>query len=100
MFTKDSNKDEDNDDNGVEAGDGAETDGRTSEPDGSDVGFENRPDYKKGPQRSAFFVLRRTGRQLPDDGGMDLAAALTYFAVLAIFPGMIALLALVGLLGQ
>ena len=31
---------------------------------------------------------------------MDLAAALTYFAVLAIFPGLIALLALVGVLGQ
>jgi membrane protein len=52
------------------------------------------------PKRSAFFVLRRTVREFGDDGGTDLAAALTYYSVLAIFPGLIALLSLVGLLGQ
>ena len=100
MLTTDKNHETNNQDKGVEAGDGPETTGSTSEADGSEVGFENRPDYTKGPKRSAFFVLRRTIRELQDDGGMDLAAALTYFAVLAIFPGMIALLALVGVLGQ
>jgi membrane protein len=52
------------------------------------------------PKRSAFFVLKRTYREFGDDGGTDLAAALTYYSVLSIFPGLIALLSLVGLLGQ
>jgi membrane protein len=70
---------------------------RADEPE---AGFEKREDYKQGPKRSVFFVLRRTVREFLDDGGTDLAAALTYYAVLAIFPGLIALLALVGLFGQ
>ena len=68
--------------------------------DESEIGFENREDYKPGPKRPAFFVFRRTVREFLDDGSTDLAAALTYFAVLAIFPGLIALLALVGVFGQ
>src|SRR3954454_24326548 len=52
------------------------------------------------PKRKALFVLRRTCREFGDDEGTDLAAALTYYSVLAIFPGLIALLSLVGLIGQ
>ena len=52
------------------------------------------------PKRSAFFVLRRTVREFIDDGSTDLAAALTYYAVLALFPALIALLALVGVFGH
>src|SRR3954454_7502973 len=52
------------------------------------------------PKRKALFVLRRTCREFGDDGGTDLAAALTYYSVLAIFPGLIALLSLVGIFGQ
>ena len=48
--------------------------------------------YTDVPKRTAFFVLRRTVREFIDDGGTDLAAALTYYSVLAIFPGLIALL--------
>ena len=47
-----------------------------------------------------LFVLRRTVREFRDDGGTDLAAALTYYSVLAIFPALIALLSLVGVFGQ
>ncbi|MEO7351245.1 MAG: YihY/virulence factor BrkB family protein [Marmoricola sp.] len=64
------------------------------------VGFEKREVYTKGPRRSAFFVTRRTVREFNDDGGTDLAAALTYYSVLAIFPGLLAVLSLVGLFGQ
>jgi membrane protein len=71
-----------------------------AEPHRSEIGFEHREDYKQGPKRSAFFVLRRTTREFLDDGGTDLAAALTYYSVLAIFPGLIALLSLVGVFGQ
>ena len=70
------------------------------ESDESEIGFENREDYTQGPKRPAFFVFRRTVREFLDDGGTDLAAALTYYAVLAIFPGLIALMALVGFIGQ
>ena len=65
-----------------------------------EIGFENREDYKPGPKRPAFFVFRRTVREFLDDGGTDLAAALTYYSVLAIFPALIALMALVGFFGQ
>jgi membrane protein len=50
--------------------------------------------------RSAFFVLQRTVREFNDDQATDVAAALTYYSVLAIFPGLIALLSLVGIFGQ
>jgi len=66
----------------------------------SEIGFENREDYTRGPKRPAFFVFRRTVREFLDDGGTDLAAALTYYSVLAIFPALIALMALVGAFGQ
>ncbi|MDQ1104079.1 YihY/virulence factor BrkB family protein [Nocardioides zeae] len=46
------------------------------------------------------YVLRRTLREFSKDQCTDLAAALTYYAVLALFPGLVALLALVGLVGQ
>lgn len=51
-------------------------------------------------RRSAVFVLRRSVREFRVDGGTDLAAGLTYYAVLAVFPGLVALLSLVGVLGQ
>ncbi len=42
----------------------------------------------------------RTWREFIDDGCTDLAAGLTYYSVLALFPGLIALLSLIGLIGQ
>src|SRR6478609_1581238 len=73
-----------------------------SEPDPfRDPGANPEPGaYTDVPKRTAFFVLRRTAREFTDDGGTDLAAALTYYSVLALIPGLIALLALVGLAGQ
>ena len=56
--------------------------------------------YTDVPKRTAFFVLRRTSREFTDDGATDLAAALTYYSVLALIPGLIALVALVGIVGQ
>src|SRR3954453_18787319 len=54
-------------------------------------------DMKKG---SWMYVARRTMREFSKDQCTDLAAALTYYAVLSMFPAMIALLSLVGLVGQ
>src|SRR5919112_2569814 len=49
---------------------------------------------------SLMYVLRKTAREFSKDQCTDLAAALTYYAVLALFPAAIALLSLVGLVGQ
>lgn len=46
------------------------------------------------------YVLRKTIREFLDDQCTDLAAALTYYSVLALFPAAIALLSLVGLFGE
>src|SRR6478752_8760623 len=46
------------------------------------------------------YVVRRTVREFSDDQCTDVAAALTYYSVLALFPAAIAVLSLVGLVGQ
>ncbi len=46
------------------------------------------------------YVARKTLREFSADGCTDIAAALTYYGVLALFPAMIALMSLVGLVGQ
>ncbi|SBT49375.1 membrane protein [Micromonospora narathiwatensis] len=45
-------------------------------------------------------ALKRTGREFQADNLTDRAAALTYYAVLSIFPGLLALVSVVGLLGK
>jgi membrane protein len=49
--------------------------------------------------RSWFGVLRRTIREFRADNVTDWAAALTYYGVLAIFPAIIALVSILGLVG-
>lgn len=51
-------------------------------------------------RRSWFYVLRKTMREFSSDQCTDLAAALTYYGVLALFPALIALVSLVGVFGQ
>ena len=48
---------------------------------------------------SLLAVLKRVGQQFNEDGLTDLAAALTYYAVLSIVPGLIVLISILGLLG-
>src|SRR3954467_14712558 len=45
-------------------------------------------------------VLKRTVKEFRDDNLTDWAAALTYYGVLALFPALIALVSIVGLLGK
>lgn len=52
------------------------------------------------PMPSWKYVLRKTIREFSDDQCTDLAAALTYYGVLALFPAAIALTSLLGLVGQ
>ena len=50
--------------------------------------------------RSWVDALKRTVREFQDDNLTDWAAALTYYSVLALFPGLIVLVAILGLAGQ
>src|ERR1700716_345635 len=58
----------------------------------------NSPTGLRG--RSWLGVLRRTIAEFRDDNVTDLAAALTYYGVLAIFPALIALVSILGLVGH
>ncbi|QUF06385.1 YihY/virulence factor BrkB family protein [Actinosynnema pretiosum subsp. pretiosum] len=51
------------------------------------------------PKRSWWAVLKRTAAEFTEDGLMDRAAALTYYAVLSLFPGVLLLTGLLGILG-
>lgn len=51
-------------------------------------------------KQSWLYVLRKTAREFSKDECTDLAAALTYYAVLSVFPAAIALMSLVGVVGD
>ena len=51
-------------------------------------------------RRSRFHALKRAVGKFGADGCTDLAAALTYHAVLSLFPTLIALVSLLGVFGQ
>jgi membrane protein len=52
------------------------------------------------PKRAWPTVLKRTFKEYKADNLPDLAAALTYYAVLAIFPMLIVLVSILGLIGN
>lgn len=69
--------------------------------------YEPDPDDPRKPRSptelhkpSWRFALRRTLAEYSDDQCTDLAAGLTYYAVLSIFPAAIAALSLLGVVGQ
>jgi membrane protein len=45
-------------------------------------------------------ALKRTGKEFKEDNLTDVAAALTYYSVLAIFPALIVLVSILGLVGD
>ncbi len=51
-------------------------------------------------KRSWKYVLGKTVREFTADQCTDIAASLTYYAVLALFPALIALFSLLGVIGQ
>jgi membrane protein len=62
---------------------------------------ERKPDSPRDLSRRSWgYVLRKTWREFGDDHCTDLAAGLTYYAVLALFPAAIAVISLVGVFGQ
>ncbi|MCX4861290.1 YihY/virulence factor BrkB family protein [Streptomyces canus] len=52
------------------------------------------------PARSWRAVLRRTAKELRDDELADRAAALTYYGVLSLFPALLVMVSLLGVVGQ
>jgi membrane protein len=52
------------------------------------------------PKPGWFAILRRSVKQFKHDDVTDRAAALTYFGVLALFPGVLVLVSVLGLLGK
>jgi len=68
--------------------------------------FADREDGGRAPEGpvklgkgSWWGVLRRTVKEFKDDNLTDWAAALTYYGVLAIFPALLALVSVLGLIG-
>lgn len=52
------------------------------------------------PRQSWPQTLKRTGKQFSEDKLTTWAAALTYYGVLSIFPALLALVSILGLIGQ
>lgn len=52
------------------------------------------------PKGSILYILRRTLFRFTANGGTDMAAALTYFTVLSVFPALLAIVSLLGIFGQ
>jgi membrane protein len=65
---------------------------------------DRRPDAPESPTdlkgRSWFGVLKRTVKEFSEDNLTDWAAALTYYGVLSIFPALIVLVSILGLIGE
>lgn len=55
---------------------------------------------KDFPKGSISYIFRRAGFNFLSSNGTDSAAALTYFTVLSIFPGLLAFVSLLGIVGQ
>ncbi|MFJ6168613.1 YihY/virulence factor BrkB family protein [Micromonospora orduensis] len=68
-----------------------------SAPVGPDAGPDSPTDLPGSGWKAA---LRRTVTEFQDDSLTDWAAALTYYGVLSIFPGLLVLISILGLLGE
>ncbi len=52
------------------------------------------------PRRAWIDVFKRTFKEFSEDNLTDWAAALTYYGIIALFPALIALVSILGLIGQ
>ncbi|HEV3378325.1 MAG TPA: YihY/virulence factor BrkB family protein [Thermoleophilaceae bacterium] len=66
--------------------------------------FDREQDAPETPsklrKRSWFGVLKRTVTEFKEDNLTDWAAALTYYGILAIFPALLVLVSILGLVGE
>jgi membrane protein len=84
-------------------------DGSPGSPSNSQDGAGQRPDAESSRagsgragagQAKAGSTLKRTFREFSDDGLTHWAAALTYYGVLSIFPALLAVVSVLGLIGS
>lgn len=81
---------------------------RTDEADGDDEGVQAPdPDDPRKPESptdltrpSLLYAMRKAVKEFQSDECTDLAAALTYYAVLSIFPALVVMVSLLGVFGQ
>src|SRR3977135_1177705 len=62
-----------------------------------------RADYRPtgvAAESGVFATLKRTASEFREDNLSDWAAALTYYALLSLFPALIAMISLIGLFGD
>jgi membrane protein len=78
----------------------SDRDSETAGPSGHRAPQAGPSDPTKLSLRSWWGVLKRTVSEFRDDNLTDWAAALTYYAVLAIFPALVVLVSIVGLAGE
>jgi membrane protein len=78
--------------------DDAFTEDRKRAPDPDDPSKPDSPDELT--KASWLFVLRKTAHEFSKDHCTDLAAALTYYAVLSVFPALLVMVSLLGVFGQ
>jgi membrane protein len=69
-------------------------------PEQTDHDAREQTDPTDIPRPGWLAILKRTYVEFKEDNLTDWAAALTYYAVLALFPAILSLVALVGLIGQ
>jgi membrane protein len=75
-----------------------ETEDRRTAPDPDDPAKPDSPDDLT--KASWGYVVRKTAREFTADQCTDLAAALTYYAVLSLFPALLVMVSLLGVIGQ
>ncbi|MFI7499220.1 YihY/virulence factor BrkB family protein [Streptomyces sp. NPDC049687] len=87
---------------GREAGSGREDESAPEVDAGPDEQVEERaPDKPTDlPKRSWMAVLKGTLKEFKKDELTDRAAALTYYGILALFPALLALVSVLGIVGQ
>jgi membrane protein len=93
--------------NGTAANTEASTDAETDESSTAKARTAPAPDDSRKPDSptddtkpSWKYIAKRTFREFTKDHCADLAAALTYYGVLSMFPGLLALVSLLGIFGQ
>ncbi|MDD9208064.1 YhjD/YihY/BrkB family envelope integrity protein, partial [Georgenia sp. 10Sc9-8] len=76
----------------------ARSDDRAREPDANSDAKADAPTDLKGPTWK--YMFKRAAQEFGRDELTDKAAALTYYAVLSLFPALIALVSMLGVFGQ
>lgn len=81
--------------------DAPELDANAASMDAPDPEDPSKPDSPSDLSKpSLLFVFRKTLREFGTDQCTDLAAALTYYAVLSVFPALVVMVSLLGVFGQ